>query len=345
MLCKNCLCSITPSFARRCSLAVRPGWYSLRMSNTDGALNLIDLVKRFPTADAAREFLEKMLWPGGVTCAHCGVVGNATKLEGASCRPGLYQCRDCGKQFTVTVGTIFEDSKIGLDKWLIAANLICASKKSISALQISRMLDLPYKTAWFLCHRIRHAMQNNSFAKLDGVVEVDETYVGGKAKNEHKGAPIPVKTPVVSMISRTEDRMKAVAVTDVNSKTIGAIMKKYVKPSAEIFTDGGTHFPEAVKGFNGHETVNHDAKEYVRGVVHVQNCESFNALVKRSLMGAWHSVSRYHLDRYVGEVAFRWDYRKVSDSERMRQALRQVVDCRLTYRHLTRKDHERQTTA
>jgi transposase-like protein len=312
------------------------------MSNTDGALNLIDLVKRFPTADAARTYLESQLWPAGPSCPHCGVVGNAAKLEGARCRPGLYKCRDCRKQFTVTVGTIFEDSKIGLDKWMIAIALYCASKKSLSALQLSRMLNLSYKSAWHMGHRIRHALQNGNFKKLDGVVEVDETYVGGKAKNAHNGAPVPVKTPVVSLISRTEDRMKAVAVTDVNHKTIGAIMKKYVMPSAEIFTDGGTHFPQAVVGFNGHETVNHDAKEYVRGVVHIQNCESFNALVKRSIMGAWHSVSTYHLPKYINEVAFRWDYRKVSDSERTAQAIRQTAGCRLTYRALQEVSSEQQ---
>ena len=286
------------------------------MSSTDGALNLIDLVKRFPTADAARSYLESMLWPSGPVCAHCGVVNNAAKLVGAKCRPGLYQCRDCRHQFTVTVGTIFEDSKIGLDKWVIAISLLCASKKSLSAMQMGRMLSVSYKSAWHMNHRIRHALQNGNFAKLDGVVEIDETYVGGRAKNAHKGAPIPVKTPVVSLISRTDNRMKAVTVTDVNHKTIGAALKKYVAKSAEIFTDGGTHFPEAVKGFGGHETVNHDAKEYVRGVVHVQNCESFNALVKRSVMGAWHSVSSKHLDKYVGEVAFRWDFRKTTDTER-----------------------------
>ncbi len=310
------------------------------MSTTDGALNLIDLVKRFPTAEAARAYLESLLWPAGPSCPGCGVVGNAGTIES---RPGLYQCRDCRKQFTVCVGTIFEDSKIGLDKWMIAINLFCASKKSMSALQVSRMLNLSYKSAWHMGHRIREALVNGNFKKLDGVVEIDETYVGGKAKNAHNGAPIPEKTPVVSLISRTENRMKAVTVTDVNHKTIGAVLKKYVAKSAELFTDGGTHFPQAVVGFNGHETVNHDAKEYVRGVVHIQNCESFNALVKRSIMGAWHSVSSYHLPKYINEVAFRWDYRKVSDSERTLQALKQTAGCRLTYRRL-RARHERQET-
>jgi hypothetical protein len=126
--------------------------------------------------------------------------------------------------------------------------------------------------------------------------------------------------------------MKARVVTNVDHKTIKATLKRYVQPSAEIFTDGGTHFPAAVGCYAGHETVNHDAREYVRGVVHIQGCESFNALLKRSIMGAWHSVSEQHLPAYVGEVAFRWDFRKVSDSERTAQALRQAEGCRLTYR-------------
>ena len=306
------------------------------MSHTDGALNLIDLVKRFPTADAARVYLESLLWPVGPVCPRCGVVGNAGAIES---RPGLYQCRDCRKQFTVCVGTIFEDSKIGLDKWVIAINLFCASKKSMSALQISRMLNISYKSAWHMGHRIREALVNGNFKKLDGVVEVDETYVGGKAKNAHKGKPVPKKVPVVSLVSR-DGNMKAHVVTDVNHKTIKATLKRYVESTAEIFTDGGTHFPAAVKGYAGHETVNHDARAYVRGVVHIQGCESFNALLKRSLMGAWHAVSEKHLPRYVGEVAFRWDYRKVSDSERILQALKQADGCRLTYRQCRKVNHE-----
>jgi hypothetical protein len=309
------------------------------MSSTDGDLNLIEVVKRFPTPEAARTFLESVLWPSGPICHHCGVVGESTKLEGRSCRPGLYQCRVCEGQYTVTCGTIFENTKLGLDKWMIAFSILCASKKSISALQMSRMLKIGYQSAWHMCHRIRHAMQNGNFDKLDGVVEVDETYVGGKAKNAHKDKPIPKKTPVVSLVSR-DGKMKARVITNVDHKTIKATLKQYVKPSAEIFTDGGTHFPSAVRGYAGHETVNHDAGEYVRGVVHIQNCESFNALLKRSLMGAWHAVSERHLQRYVGEVAFRWDFRTVSDSERTAQALRQADGCRLTYRQCRKVTHE-----
>lgn len=310
-----------------------------RMTNTDGALNLIDLVKRFPTADAARTYLESVLWPSGPVCHHCGVVGESTKLEGPSCRVGLYQCRVCESQFTVTCGTIFENTKIGLDKWIIAFSILCASKKSISALQMSRMLKLSYKSAWHMCHRIRHAMQNGSFAKLDGIVEVDETYVGGKAKNVHNGMPIPKKTPVVALVSRSGG-IKTRVVTDVTADNLKTVLKDYVKPSAEIFTDGSPVYPEATKGFAGHESVNHDAKEYVRGVVFTNTVESFNALVKRSIMGAWHSVSTQHLPKYIGEVAFRWDFRKVSDSERILQALKQTDGCRLTYRQCHRVNHE-----
>lgn len=309
------------------------------MSSTDGEMNLIDLVKKFSTVEAARDYLESMRWPSGVVCAHCGVVGNSCKLQGEAHRAGLYQCRDCRAQFTVTVGTIFEDSKIGLDKWMIAFGLLCASKKGMSSLQLSRMLKLSYKSAWHMSHRIRHAMQNGNFAKLDGIVEVDETYVGGKAKNVHKSMPIPKKTPVVALVSRSGG-IKTRVITDVTADNLKTVLKEFVKPSAEIFTDGSPVYPQATKGFAGHESVNHDAREYVRGVVFTNTVESFNALVKRSIMGAWHSVSSQHLPKYIGEVAFRWDFRKVTDSERTAQALRQTEGCRLTYRQCKKVSHE-----
>ena len=292
-----------------------------------------------PDSDTARTYLESVLWPSGPICHHCGTVGESTKLEGRSCRTGLYQCRICEGQYTVTCGTIFENTKVGLDKWMIAFSILCASKKSISALQMSRMLKLSYKSAWHMCHRIRHAMQNGNFKKLNGVVEVDETYVGGKAKNAHNGKPVPKKVPVVSPgISGWQH--EGPRRYQRRPQDDQATLKRFVEPTAEIFTDGGTHFPAAVQGYAGHETVNHDAKEYVRGVVHIQGCESFNALLKRSLMGAWHRGQRKAPSALRREVAFRWDYRKVSDSERILQALKQAEGCRLTYRQCRKVNHE-----
>lgn len=148
----------------------------------DEGLNLVDLIQKFSSPEAARTYLESIRWASGRTCPHCGVVGESTKLEGHSHRPGLYKCRACREQFTVTVGTIFEDSHIPLNKWVIVFHLLCASKKGMSAHQIHRMIGVTYKSAWFMVHRIRHAMSSGN-TQLSGIVETDETYIGGKSKN------------------------------------------------------------------------------------------------------------------------------------------------------------------
>lgn len=293
--------------------------------------NLMDLMKRFPTEEAARTHLEGLRWPTGPICPHCGVHGNSAKLEGEAHRDGLYKCRDCRKQYTVTVGTIFERSHIGLDKWVIAVHLLCASKKGMSAHQLHRMMGITYKCAWHMGHRIRYMMQTGSMEKLDGIVEVDETYVGGKAKNAHKDKPIPKKTPVVALVSR-DGKMKARKMVDVNSKNVKALLKKHVKPTAEIFTDSSPVYPAATTDLAGHESVNHDAGEYVRGVVSTNTVESFNSLVKRGVMGTYHHISEEHMDRYLDEFGFRWDNRKVSDGERTTRALLQCEGKRLTYK-------------
>lgn len=304
---------------------------------TDGGPNLIELTQRFSTADLARAYLESILWPAGPTCPHCGVVNEATKLAGASTRPGVFKCRPCRKQFSVTVGTIFEDSKIPLNKWVIAYHLLCANKKGISSLSLSRMLGISYKSAWFMTHRIRHAMHDTSTDPLTGIVEADETFVGGKAKNAHSGKPIPVKTPVVALVERN-GKVKARTVTSVTAATVGPMLKRMVAQSAILMTDDARIYIETGKHFAQHLSVNHSASEYVRaepGVkAHTQTVESFNALIKRSVVGAWHSVSPEHLGRYVDECAFRWNTRTVSDGERMEQAMQQSAGRRLTYRKL-----------
>lgn len=301
------------------------------MSTAHSNLNLIDLMQRFSTPEAARAYLEGLRWANGVSCAHCGVVGNSAKLGGASAKRGLYKCRDCRKLFTVCVGTIFEDSKIPLNKWVIAFHLLAASKKGMSAHQLHRMLGISYKSAWHMAHRIRFAMQGGMFTKLDGIVEVDETYVGGKAKNAHASKPIPKKTAVLALVSRG-GKMKARTIANVTSKTIGKVLKKHVAKTAEIFTDSLNVYPSATKGLLGHESVNHDAGEYVRGMVHTNTVESFNAILKRGIVGVYHHVSETHLDRYLDEYGFRWNNRNITDGERATLALRQSEGKRLTYR-------------
>jgi transposase-like protein len=206
-------------------------------------LTLIDLIERFPTPEAARKYLESVRWPNGPVCPHCGVVNEATELHGNAHRSGVYKCRACSDQFTVTVGTIFEDSHIKLHKWVIAFHLLCASKKGLSSHQLHRMLKLSYKSAWFMSHRIRHAMQEGILDKLDGVVEVDETYVGGKAKNAHKKRGIPKKTPVVALVERG-GRVRTRVIANITGETISDVLKKHVRSSAHVMTD-------SAPGYNG----------------------------------------------------------------------------------------------
>lgn len=170
---------------------------------SDG-LNLMELMERFSTPEAARKYLESLRWPSGPVCPHCGATNQATELHGKAHRPGVYKCNACTDQFTVTVGTIFEDSKIKLNKWVIAFHLLCASKKGLSSHQLHRMLGITYKSAWFMTHRLRCAMRTGLLARLDGVIEVDETDIGGKARDVHKGRKPPIRVPVSALVERDE---------------------------------------------------------------------------------------------------------------------------------------------
>src|SRR3954453_6289242 len=295
------------------------------------------------TEDQARETLERILWPNGPVCPHCGAVENVTRLQGKAHRPGVFQCNNCHSQFTVTVGTIFEDSHIPLRKWLMAFALLCSAKKGISALQLQRELDLgSYRTAWHLAHRIRHAMSQEPLAGLlKGTVEVDETYVGGKPRPE-AGQPRNAKrgrgtkkTPVVALVER-DGRVRARKVERVDGKTLKGAIRDNVDRKARIMTDElsvyrgiGTEFA------GGHETVNHSAGEYARGDTYTNTAESFFALLKRGVIGSFHHVSKQHLNRYCDEFSFRWDYRKTTDSERTEVAIRQTAGRRLSYKQPT----------
>lgn len=306
----------------------------------DKTPSLISLIERFPDAKSARGYLESVLWRDGVVCPHCGVVSEATQLGGAAGERGQRKCRPCRKKFTVCVGTIFEDTKIPLNKWVIACHLLNANKKGISALSLSRMLEISYECTWHMCHRIRLSMQDQSEEKLTGVVEADETYVGGKVSNKHAKA-LPVdKTPVVALVQR-DGHVKARAVTRANAESIGPMLDEMVALGTLLMTDGAEiyrYHAMANPGVFDHRTVNHSAKEYARTDkdgfrAHTNTVESFNSLFKRCITGAWHAISVEHLPKYVDEVGFRWNHREVSDGERMEIALRQSEG-----RRLMRKD-------
>ena len=276
----------------------------------------------------------------GPVCAHCGAVENVTRLQGEAHRPGVFQCNNCHEQFTVTVGTIFEDSHLPLRKWLIAFALLCSAKKGISALQLQRELDIgSYRTAWHLAHRIRHAMSKEPLASLlKGTVEADETYVGGKPRPQ-SGAPKSKpgrgtkKTPVVALVER-DGRAIAKPTIDATAKTLSPIIRANVDQSAaKLMTDSWRGYITVGREFaGGHHTVDHGAGEYARGDAHVNTAESFFALLKRGIVGSFHHVSPEHLHRYCDEFSFRWDYRSIDNSARTEIAIRQTKGRRLSYR-------------
>ena len=289
----------------------------------------------FQDDDKAREWLECHLWPDGQVCPHCGSM-EATGLNGKAHRPGLYQCNACREQFTVTVGTLFERSKIGLSKWLLATYLLCASKKGMSTRQLSRMLKVSVKSTWFMTHRIREAMREGKFpGPLGGenkVVEADETYVGGKARNAKKGAPIPKKEPVVALVQR-DGSVRSFHVPSVNQKTLRPILNEQIDKATYLMTDDAPVYPGIGRDYAGHGTVNHSIKEYVRGVFwHTNTVENYFSLLKRGITGNYQWVSAKHLKRYLGEFDFRYNTRDVSDMERTAPAAKGIQNKRLTYR-------------
>jgi len=299
----------------------------------------------FIDAEAARTWLETELWPNGPICPHCGVENQATALRGKSTRPGVYQCNACREQFTVTVGTLYERSKVPLNKWLAATHLMMASKKGVSALQIGRMLGLSKKTAWFLCHRIRESLRENKPDLLGGsnqVVEADESYVGGKEKNKHKAKRQAGqqggkgKEPVFSLVER-DGRVRSFHLPDVTAKNLGSVLHAQIDKKSYLMTDEAPQYVKIADVFMGHATVNHSADEYVRlgGFVHTNTVEGFFSIMKRSIYGTHHHISQQHLGRYLAERDFVYNNREklgINDAERMAKSVKGIVGKRLTYR-------------
>jgi transposase-like protein len=319
----------------------------------NGELNLVSLAQHFSDEDKAREFLEKLRWPHGPVCSKCGEINNAYRLEpkpskkGTHVRKGVWKCGGCREQFTVTVGTIFEDSHIPLSKWLLAYHLLCASKKGMSAHQLHRMLKVTYRSAWFMAHRIRYTMSQEPLSsKLTGVIEIDETYVGGKRRTHIPLAFKPGqrgqdslglfagKAPVVSVLQR-DGRVQSRHMPKVTAENLRPMVEQMVAEDAHIMTDTSSVLAGALAG-RKHDRVNHTAKEYVRyenGVcISTNSIEGYFATLKRGINGVYHHVGKQHLHRYLSEFDFRYNSRKEKDGDRTLLALSGVNGKRLMLR-------------
>ena len=287
--------------------------------------------------DQARAIIEDIRWPDGPECPHCASE-NAVRLEGKATRPGVLKCRDCGKQFTVTVNTIMHRSKIPLSKWLVAFRLMCSSKKGISALQLQRELGLgSYQTAWHMEHRIRYAMAAGGLgAPLEGDVEVDGTNIGGKPRkglpNKSKPGRGSTKQPVMALVER-DGRDGTHVIPNLSGSTLRQVTHEVVNRNSHVPTDEWDGYRGVGRNFaGGRETVTHSVGEYVRGDVSTDTAETFFALLTRGIVGTFHTVSRHHLHHYAAEFKARWNHRKVSDRKRMRAAIAQSGGKRLIYK-------------
>jgi transposase-like protein len=306
------------------------------------------LLKIYTDENAARAHLESLNWPDGPICPHCGTVNEATKLKGASTRPGVYKCRPCQKPFSVTVGTVFERSKIALNTWVHAVDIYTASKKGFSAHQLHRTLGVTYKTAWFMAHRIREAMTETKGPKnpIGGegkIIEADETYYGQKAdkpKMTTRGRPFlkkgkaAHKIAILSLVERG-GKVRSFHVDRADAQTVASILFTNVKRDSVLHTDESKLYTKLGAEYASHDTVNHASGEYVRGAVHTNTIEGFFSIFKRGMKGVYQHCGEQHLHRYLAEFDFRYNQRTslgYNDTMRAENALKGIVGKRLMYR-------------
>ena len=291
----------------------------------------------FHDEEAARTYLEALRWPSGPVCAHCGTVNKAYATK----RPGKYRCasKECRKDFTVKVGTVFEASHIPLHKWLLAAYLLCSSKKGISSHQLMRTLEVTYKSAWFMTHRVREAMRTGAFAPMGGsgqVIEADETFIGRKAGTVARRG-YGHKRAVVTLVERNGEA-RSFHVDSATIANITPIVRKNVSRESRLMTDESALYTKLGKEFKGgHDFTTHSAGEYVRAETHTNTVEGFFAIFKRGFKGIYQHCGENHLHRYRAEYDFRYNNRVrfgISDERRMDVALMQAEGKRLTYRRI-----------
>ncbi len=308
----------------------------------DRPLNLKKLADSYSDDDRARELLEKTRWPEGPVCPHCGQINNAYRLQARAAsktpvRKGVWKCGGCREQFSVTVGTVFEDSHVSISKWLLAIHLLCASKKGMSAHQLHRMIGVSYKTAWFMFHRLRFSMAQHPWIdKLGGVIEIDETYIGPKEKGIGGGKPTierSKKRPVVSLLDRERGQVRSFPVERVTVAELKPILKENVETRATIQTDEAVVYHFMRDEFPQHDVVKHRGKEYSRWEngrhITTNTVEGFFSLVKRGVYGTYHHIGIPYLQQYLNEFDFRYNSRKMSDGERAVLAIRATEAKRL----------------
>jgi transposase-like protein len=287
----------------------------------------------FQNEEIATSHMEGNRWPDGVVCPLCGSV-NVHRMAGKT-QAGMFLCNGCRDKFTVRTGTIFERSHIPLHKWLMATHIMAASKKSVSALQLQRMLGLgSYRSAWFMCHRIRESMKPAKIGPIGGqgrIVESDETVIGGKMKNRAFAKKEPKKHMVLTLVDR-EGESRSFHIANVKAKTLRKAILHTVDRRSKLMTDELRSYQELGYEFEGHGTVNHSANQYTFGDAHVNTAEARFSLMKRSITGAHHSISEAHLPLYLSEWDFKWNTRKLKDGERAALSLKGIEGKRLTYR-------------
>jgi transposase-like protein len=311
-------------------------------------MNLNEIAKSYHDEDSARAFLEAQRWPDGKAgCPHCGEIGRSYRLPPIAGKPkkngeityrkGLWKCGACRKQFTVTVGTIFEDSHIPLNKWLMAFHLLCSSKKGMSAHQLHRMLGVTYKSAWFMAHRIRYAMAELNLPMMTGTVEVDETYIGGKQhygpRGEHR-VGVNEKAPVVALVERG-GKVRSFHQEKVTGRTLKSVIRENVGSDAHVMTDDHPGYG-GLRKTHRHSVIRHSWKIYARKegdvLISTNTIEGYFSILKRGINGVYHHVGKQHLHRYLSEFDFRYNSRHSNDGDRALLAIKKVTGKRLMYR-------------
>jgi transposase-like protein len=295
--------------------------------------SIIELIKAFPDEQSCINHLEELRWEGFVVSPF----DKSSRVY--KCKGNRYKCKTTGKYFNVRTGTLFDNTKVPLQKWFVAIWLATSHKKGISSLQLSRDIEVTQKTSWFMLQRIRKCFRYESLSSLSGEVEADETYIGGKNRNRHEskriegiqGRSVKDKTPVVGMIERG-GKVVAKVVEDTKSKTLTREVVNYVKETAKLYTDEWLGYKGVSKIYD-HSIVKHNQSEYVNGRVHTNSIEGFWALLKRSIVGVYHFTSKKHLQKYVDEMVFRYNSRNISEGQRFNLMLTNT-EHRLKYKDL-----------